>query len=186
MHFCLTPGRMNHLCSRARWTMKSDILKSSRSLVKPVRAHYSSPLTTADHSGAGKSTLIKLLIEFAEHQQNPGEQLRFRTPIVGPREATDPTSADVRMYADPHTFWSTKPILYADCEGLHGGEHRPRGARREEEGLQPYSISGANMWPLAWARTHEKCKRSYTVAELYPRLLYTFSDVVVFVTTNRR
>lgn len=39
---------------------------------------------------------------------------------------------------------------------------------------------------LIWANTLEKKSRSYFVHNLYPRLLYTFSDVIVFVMKNAR
>ena len=39
---------------------------------------------------------------------------------------------------------------------------------------------------LEWAIDDEKKQRGYAVTELYPRLLYTFSDTVVFVIRNPR
>lgn len=39
---------------------------------------------------------------------------------------------------------------------------------------------------IVWAVTPETKKREYAVTQLYPRLLYTFSDVVVFVLRNPR
>lgn len=39
---------------------------------------------------------------------------------------------------------------------------------------------------IAWADNDMKRKREYTVTELYPRLLYTFSDAVVFVLRNAK
>lgn len=161
---------------------KKDILKLHHSLERPVQqsanSHLSfSQLTIAD---AGKSTLAKSLIEFAEYR-NSTSPLTFPSPVVGSRETSDPTSVDVRMYADPDTFRSTKPLLYADCEGLHGGEQLPRAGR---PGYRRQAIG--RTWFLEWANTDEKRRRSYTVSQLYPRLLYAFSDVVIFVTTNRR
>ena len=106
--------------------------------------------------------------------------------MVGSRETSDPTSVDVRMYADPDTFQSTKPLLYADCEGLHGGEQIPRAGRLGYQSMRRHAVAGGKTWFLDWANTDDKRRRSYTVSQLYPRLLYTFSDVVIFVTTNRR
>lgn len=40
--------------------------------------------------------------------------------------------------------------------------------------------------PIAWARTPQTRKREHAVSQLYPRVLYTFSDVVVFVLRNPR
>ena len=39
---------------------------------------------------------------------------------------------------------------------------------------------------ITWANTEEKRSRQFAVTNLYPRLLYTFSDVVVFVLKNAR
>lgn len=39
---------------------------------------------------------------------------------------------------------------------------------------------------ITWANTEEKRSRQFAVMNLYPRLLYTFSDVVVFVLKNAR
>lgn len=39
---------------------------------------------------------------------------------------------------------------------------------------------------ILWATTPEKLARKYLVEHLYPRLLYTFSDVIVFVVKNAR
>ncbi|KAL1847964.1 hypothetical protein Daus18300_013767 [Diaporthe australafricana] len=39
---------------------------------------------------------------------------------------------------------------------------------------------------IAWARTPQARKREFAVSQLYPRILYTFSDVVVFVLRNPR
>ena len=39
---------------------------------------------------------------------------------------------------------------------------------------------------ILWATTPEKKTRSFFVQNLYPRLLYTFSDVIVFVVKNAR
>lgn len=39
---------------------------------------------------------------------------------------------------------------------------------------------------IAWAKTPQTRKREYAVSQLYPRVLYTFSDVVVFVLRNPR
>lgn len=76
-------------------------------------------------------------------------------------------------------------MLYADCEGLDGGENIPRASRskpRERTRKNGHSSKRA----LAWASTEETQKRGYAVARLYPRLLYIFSDVVVFVLRNSK
>ena len=45
---------------------------------------------------------------------------------------------------------------------------------------------GAKLRKFAFADSDETRKREYTVREFYPRLLYTFSHVVVFVLHNER
>ena len=45
---------------------------------------------------------------------------------------------------------------------------------------------GCKRRKLGFAIDDESRKREYTVRELYPRLLYTFSHVVVFVLHNER
>jgi hypothetical protein len=39
---------------------------------------------------------------------------------------------------------------------------------------------------IKWANNPEKCKREFAVKNLYPRILYAFSDIVVFVLRNDR
>ncbi len=39
---------------------------------------------------------------------------------------------------------------------------------------------------LSWAISPEKITREFFVQNLYPRLLYAFSDIIVFVVGNQR
>jgi energy-coupling factor transporter ATP-binding protein EcfA2 len=154
-------------------------------------------------TGAGKSTLVKMLIERQSYGIDDPEKRRlFQCPIVGSSTNDSvPTSGDVHLYADPSTYFTTFPTLYADCEGLEGGENIPIGARRQdtEGGIvrrrddhnqevnrskKRWRISRGQERPIAWADSPAKQKRQYGVTEFYPRLLYTFSDVVVFVLQN--
>lgn len=100
-----------------------------------------------------------------------------------------PTSGDVHLYADQRTHADQLPILYADCEGFEGGEKTPMGARlhkrpNSDPRLAQPEFAQAQSHPIEWANTEESRQREYAVKELYPRLLYTFSDVVVFVLRN--
>jgi len=138
---------------------------------------------------AGKSTLIKMLIELAECRHNSSTKFSFPSPVVGLRGNDKiPTSADVHLYPDPDTFYTPAPLLYADCEGLDAGEVVPLAAtyRRHRQEVRRHIISGGRIRELRWANTEDKKSRTYTVQELYPRLLYTFSDVVVFVLRNAK
>jgi hypothetical protein len=114
-----------------------------------------------------------------------------------------PTSGDVHLYADPATFQSHRPMLYADCEGLDAGETVPFAIHSMEQ-LQisePSSNAGPHAGTKArrslrrkpfegeevkvqWSAELQTNSRDYAVRHLYPRLLYTFSDVVVFVLRN--
>lgn len=114
----------------------------------------------------------------------------YPSPVVGsPHNDGKPTSADVHLYADPDTFEGQRPMLYADCEGLDAGEESPfaitskRNRLREERRKIVDRISGQPR-RLEWANTDRKQTRHFAVRELYPRLLYTFSDVVCFVLRN--
>jgi hypothetical protein len=136
---------------------------------------------------AGKSTIIKMLIELAELRHNPFSETSFPTPVVGLRRNDKiPTSVDVHMYPDPDTFNEPTPVFYADCEGLDAGEALPYAASRkkDKQDIRRQIISGGRIRYLEWANTDVKRGRKYIVRELYPRLLYTFSDVVVFVLRN--
>lgn len=147
-------------------------------------------------TGAGKSTLIKVLVEL-----NEKGKATHQTPVVGSVKHQDvPTSGDVHLYVDPRTFLSEGPILYADCEGLAGGEREPKGARstmmkrmngKHQRTNSAFDRLCQNMpnsteREILWADTPEKQTREFAVTQLYPRLLYTFSDVVVFVLKNPR
>ncbi|KAI9893878.1 MAG: hypothetical protein M1814_005431 [Vezdaea aestivalis] len=69
-------------------------------------------------TGAGKSTLIKMLIDLAKENDATSE-----TPVPGKTDdELTPTSGNVHLYPDPKTIESKWPLLYADCEGLDGGD----------------------------------------------------------------
>lgn len=121
--------------------------------------------------------------------------------MVGSVNQNVPTSGDVHLYSDPETFPYEHPILYADCEGLEGGERDPMGARSRKErkldGIKPtrrtrsFGKSGRKLHhtserEIHWATDDSKRTRQFAVTHLYPRLLYTFSDVIVFVLKNPR
>jgi hypothetical protein len=129
--------------------------------------------------------------------------------VVGRSTSEVPTSADVHLYADPQTLETGRPILYADCEGFEGGEQDPSALKQFTGGpsqamvrrgkTQTTSASSNAFQKLArgtkralkWAKRdspdHDKTsKRGYAVAQMYPRILYAFSDVVVYVLTNPR
>jgi len=148
-------------------------------------------------TGAGKSSLIKLLIEFAS---NDNDKQPYSTPVIGSRTAHLPTSEDVHLYLDPRTASTKRPILLADCEGLDGGDREPVGAKlkaqfRKEDEQVARNNDGffkrqrvAYECELRWSITNESKTRSrgFAATHVYPRLLYAFSDVIVFVLKNHR
>jgi hypothetical protein len=135
-------------------------------------------------TGAGKSTIIRLLIEF-----NSRAAWKYGAPVVGAPNAEIPASEDVHLYLDPTTAMSLAPILYADCEGLQGGEREPLGAKFKASRAMNSPVTQARYSServLSWATSKETKSREFAVSQLYPRLLYTFSDVIVFVLRNPR
>lgn len=146
---------------------------------------------------AGKSTVVKTLIALGELDANlPKNQ--FESPVPGGRAHEDrATSEGVHLYADPHSFHAQCPILFADCEGLHAGEVTPYALKTLSKNRLKVDQTAANAKAWAKKRVHypsrkvlwatqekETATRDYAVRNLYPRLLYTFSDVVVFVQRN--
>ena len=120
----------------------------------------------------------------------------FATPVVGAAGSTTPTSDDVHLYLDPTTVSSNCPLLYADCEGLKGGQREPIAAkfkkntrrfRRAEVDDPEAALQKRNYTSrreLMWPNDAQVKSREFAVSDLYPRLLYTFSDVIVFILKN--
>lgn len=142
-------------------------------------------------TGAGKSTLVKLLVDLGLEGAEG-----YVSPVVGPPGAHLPSSEDVHLYMDPGTADSQAPILYADCEGLEGGEREPLGTIFRKKRLRDTLMTPEKTLnndkvihserKLAWASGLRERSREFAVTNLYPRLLYTFSDVIVFVLKNPR
>ncbi len=139
--------------------------------------------------GAGKSTLIKLLIDRQDLVSPHGS--KYYSPVTSSNQDRIPTTGDVHLYADPSTLHATSPLLFVDCEGLSGGEAAPKQLRQAQDFASSYSAANysrryATPRKIEWAQTPQTQKREYAVSQLYPRILYIFSDVVCFVLRNPR
>ncbi|KAI0490453.1 hypothetical protein F4859DRAFT_500816 [Xylaria cf. heliscus] len=140
-------------------------------------------------TGAGKSTLIKLLIDRQDLTSPQGS--KYYSPVTSSNQDRMSTTGDVHLYADPSTLYATNPLLFVDCEGLSGGEAAPKQLRQSQD--SPSSHPAANYQrryavprKIEWAQTPQTQKREFAVSQLYPRILYTFSDCVIFVLRNPR
>ncbi|KAI0403160.1 hypothetical protein F4802DRAFT_316845 [Xylaria palmicola] len=140
-------------------------------------------------TGAGKSTLIKLLIDRQDLTSPQGS--KYYSPVTSSNQDRISTTGDVHLYADPSTLCSTNPLFFVDCEGLSGGEAAPKQLRHSQDVSSSHADANyprRNAAPrkIEWAQTPQTQKREFAVGQLYPRLLYLFSDTVIFVLRNPR
>jgi hypothetical protein len=92
-------------------------------------------------------------------------------------------SGEVHLFADPLTYTKRRPFFYADCEGFSGGNDPPMTF------LQEKHAQAATGWgkkrEISWTKEEQR-SRQWIVENLYPRILFTFSDTICFVTRNLR
>jgi hypothetical protein len=126
-----------------------------------------------------------MLIDFIGRPTQPHSE----SPIVGSLTDNIPTSGDVHLYVHPNPKTDEGkqfPMLYADSEGFEGGEIPPLSTQLTADPNTSEGKSQRGVRDIQWRNSPEKCRREFAVTQLYPRLLYTFSDVVVFVLRNAR
>ncbi|KAK0666120.1 hypothetical protein QBC41DRAFT_281679 [Cercophora samala] len=127
-------------------------------------------------TGGGKSTILQMLVRQQQALASPGSS--FSAPVIGLTDDPLPTSADVNLYPDPTTHHTRYPVLFADCEGLGGGESVPHAKQYQRDASV---TERAVEQKLQWAMNVRTPSRNHTARTLFPRILHTFSDVVVFV-----
>ncbi|KAA8903651.1 hypothetical protein FN846DRAFT_779968 [Sphaerosporella brunnea] len=132
-------------------------------------------------TGAGKSTLINALV-------NVNIKTPTQAPIIGrSADRHAPTSGDVHLFCDPSSWRSDRPCLFADCEGLQGGNSDPVAVQTMERVRSTVGLGkrGRQRLNISWAQPKQR-SRQFMVEEFYPRVLFTFSDVVCYVERNMR
>ena len=182
----LVASTRDHASGLNGWrARRSDINASSQ-------RRFPSLVSFVGQTGAGKSSIIKLLIDLECSRPHA-----FPTPIVGPAGNDAPTSNDVHLYPDPSTIDTNYPLLFADCEGLEAGTREPLAASFKKKALRSNRVKveatdGDYQEHRYTARRELKWgndaiySREFAVTNLYSRLLYTFSDVIVFILKNPR
>lgn len=134
-----------------------------------------------------------MLVE--NQQAHMGNHKSYPTPVPGRINDNMPTTGNVHLYEDPTTSSSERLVVYADCEGMSGGEAAPSGILplvRDGEDDEDDDAHDASVVrtlgggvrqrnEIQWAKSSHTQTREYAVTTLFPRILYTFSDVVVFV-----
>ncbi len=137
-------------------------------------------------AGSGKNTIIAMLIAL-QHSMRRGHEGTERPLYLAPGRPGDPnpTTGDVHLYSDPGTQGTRMPILFTDCEGLDGGDKLPTGAG-EAVKSSARRIRARRVRNIRWAKEPGGQKRDFFVLDMFSEILYTFSDVVVFVLREPR
>ncbi|RKL16299.1 hypothetical protein BFJ70_g15151 [Fusarium oxysporum] len=174
------------------------ILSEHQRQHSPQAPPYPRLVSFIGKTGEGKSAIIRLLIENLWDEKARRQMrtlgLPTKAPVVGPRQRSIPTSGDVHLYYD--TLMDDKeavgrPLLYADCEGFGAGTQRPTShhGRQSDNSSSVPGLQEIRRWRAGWSYITSGFrrplpgveKRQDAVRYLFPKLLYNFSDVVVYV-----
>ncbi|KAG0647770.1 hypothetical protein D0Z07_6642 [Hyphodiscus hymeniophilus] len=154
------------------------------------KTRYPGLVSFVGQVGSGKSTVIKLLIRLSKDETGD-----FETPVVRSRnELVVPKSTDVHLYGDPTSMSSVHPILYAECEGFEEvnnerigfGTNISQDDKSSGFSWRRLKSLGESKARGPGARVAQEVQSPSNFTNLHPRILYTFSDVVVFVERNPR
>jgi len=163
------------------------------------------------NTGAGKSTIIRMMLEKPWLTDLGSIMEGHEVPVVGDADSTIATSGDVHLYAEAisDSEMIDRPVFFVDCEGFAGGAQHPPGsfAHIRNQPEQPSAATGSRTVAVVqkmirfimgkgkkrildlstYGSDQDKIpRRDDVIRKLFPRLLYNFSDVVVFVVREQR
>ncbi|EGX50997.1 hypothetical protein AOL_s00054g733 [Orbilia oligospora ATCC 24927] len=97
----------------------------------------------------------------------------MQSPITGGSLCA--TTGEVNLYADPSTIGTSTPLFLADCEGI-GGDVASVASSYQTKW---YGLDGKSNQKVYYFG--DQIDRKQVIKDIYPRLLYIFSDVICYV-----